>query len=147
MSKALSDGFWNEGPRRQRGSLPECKALADLAKALEKAKTSVQDALGDLASRGFKAIRRPPHEQRLAAAFAKKIPLPGEDGLKSLVHALRITGIWICVAAGKDVVTQCPCFLPMAKDKTAEELKAALEKKLDIIVSGQERPATDQTSA
>lgn len=144
LSKALSDGFWDEGPRRQRYRLPECKPLADLANALEKTKKNIKAALGEVTGRGLKWLGRPPHEQRLAEAFARKIPLPGEDGLKALVRSLRLTGIWICIKADKDVFAECPCFLPVAKDKTEGELKAALEKKLDVIASERDNPAMNQ---
>lgn len=71
---------------------------------------------------------------RVAAAMpgrpctqCEKIPLPGEEGISAAIHALRIFGVLICVQLGLDIVTDCPCFLSLAKEKTGEELKATLE--------------------
>jgi hypothetical protein len=100
---------------------------------MEQAKKKAHDAIGAIAGEGLDWLGRPELERMIAIEFAKKIPLPGDQGITETVHALRILGILICLQLGIDIVTDCPCFLPLAKEKTGEELKACLERKLNAL--------------
>lgn len=97
---------------------------------MEWGKRTAHDAIGAMAREGLGLLGRPKLERMIAEEFAKKVPLPGEEEINATIHALRIYGIQICAALGVDIVNDCPCFLPIAKEKTGEELKAALQRKL-----------------
>jgi hypothetical protein len=42
---------------------------------------------------------------------------------------------------GCDLLRECPCFRTLAKEKTAEELKAALSERLDALEVKYLRPS------
>jgi hypothetical protein len=87
--------------------------------------------MGAIANHGLDLLRRPLLERRIAVAFAKKIPFPGESSIKLLVQSLRITGIWVCADANLDIFTQCPCFSDLARGLSKDALKVLLTRKLD----------------
>ncbi|MGH4010233.1 MAG: hypothetical protein ACRDTH_19095 [Pseudonocardiaceae bacterium] len=131
LATVLNDDLWKSGPRRR---LPNCRRLAKLANTMESANTSAHNATGAMANEGLRLLGRPTLERRIGEEFAKKIPLPGDKEIAAVIHALRITGVWICAPKGITyVITQCPCFSSLAKDKTEEELKKTLNDKLDIL--------------
>lgn len=135
LAKVLNDDFWKSVPRLSRKN-PDCRLLADLANVMERAKKSVHNAIGAMADEGLGWLGRPTIERRIGAEFAKRIPLPGEEQIVAVIHGLRIYGIWICLVNGINyVITRCPCFTPVAKDKTAEELKRVLSEKLNVLVT------------
>lgn len=131
LSDALNDPVWKSLPLRKRRQLPDCRRLADLADAMEAAKKKAHDAIGAMADRALTLLGRPQPERAIAEAFAKKIPLPGEESIGSVVHGLRIVGVYICASVGKNLLYECRCFRALAKERTGEELKAALTEKLD----------------
>lgn len=94
-------------------------------------KKKAHDAVGAMAGKALDIMRRPQPERALAEALAKKIPLPGEEQITSVVHGIRIVGVYVCVQGGKDLLQDCRCFRALAKDRTEEELKDALATKLD----------------
>ncbi|MGH3565186.1 MAG: hypothetical protein ACRDRH_03965 [Pseudonocardia sp.] len=130
LSTALGAKFWRAVPRRQH-KRPTCRNLAALANAIESAQQWAHDAVGAMADHGLSWLGRPTLERRIAEAFAKKIPIPGEEALPPIIHALRVVGVWVCAENGRDVITECPCFLSLAKEKSTEALKEILLAKLD----------------
>lgn len=90
LSDALNDGFWANMPRKSRRK-PDCKRLAQLADAMESAKKSTHDAVGAIARTGMIWFGRPTLERQIAEAFAKKIPIPGEESIDGVVHELRMS--------------------------------------------------------
>jgi hypothetical protein len=117
--------------RRRR---PDCRRLAELANVLELTKKGAHNAVGAVVDEGLGWFRRPTLERQIAKEFARRIPLPGDKEIAAVIHALRITGVWVCLPNGVSyVVTQCPCFDAVAKDKTEEELKRVLKEKLDVL--------------
>jgi hypothetical protein len=132
-AEAFDETFWRSLPRRQRRRRANCKALADLATAMESCMERAHDAVGAIADKGLDWLHRPTLERNIAVTFAKKIPLPGEDQISATVQAIRIFGILLCVEEGLDIVNDCPCFWKLAEDKSKEELEAVLEHKLDAL--------------
>jgi hypothetical protein len=133
LATVLNDDFWKSVPRLSR-KRPDCRLLADLANVMERTKQSVHNAIGAMADEGLGWLGRPTVERRIGAEFAKRIPLPGDEQIVAVIHALRITGIWVCLPNGISyVVTRCPCFNSLAKDKTKEELKRVLNEKLNVL--------------
>jgi hypothetical protein len=101
---------------------------------MESMKKRAHNAIGAMANEGLGLLGRPTLERRIGEEFAKRIPLPGDKEIAAVIHALRITGVWVCLPNGVTyVLTRCPCFESVAKDKTEEELKKVLEKKLDVL--------------
>jgi hypothetical protein len=100
---------------------------------MESCMDRAHDAIGALADQGLDWFGRPTLERNLAVAVAKKIPLPGEDQIKSTVQAIRILGVFLCVGEGIDIVNYCPCFRKLAEDKSKDGLKEILERKLDML--------------
>jgi hypothetical protein len=131
LSDALNDAAWHALPARKRRQLPACRQLASLADAMESVKKKAHDAVGALADHALTLLGRPRPERVIAEVFAKKIPLPGEESISRVICNLRIVGVYICAADGKDLLEDCPCFRALAKDQTGEELKAALSQKLN----------------
>lgn len=139
LAAVLNDDFWKSVPRWSRRR-PDCRRLAELANVMELAKKSAHDAVGAMVNEGLGWFGRPTLERRIGEEFAERIPLPGDKEIAAVIHALRITGIWVCVPNGiRYVVTQCPCFDSLAKGKTEEELKKVLKEKLDVL-EAQYRP-------
>ena len=135
LAKVLNDDFWKSVPRRRRWTHPDCQLLADLANFMERTRKGVHDAVGAMAREGLGWFGRPTIERRIAEEFAKRIPLPGEKHVIAVIHTLRIYGIWVCLPNGINyVIVRCPCFIPLAKDKTEEELKRVLNEKLNVLV-------------
>lgn len=133
LSTVLNDDFWKSVPRRSR-SRPDCQRLAKLANIMELAKKGAHNAIGAMANEGLGLLGRPTLERRIGEEFARRIPLPGDKEITAVIHALRICGVWVCVPRGVIyVVTRCPCFVSLAKDKTNEELKKLLKEKLDAL--------------
>jgi hypothetical protein len=91
--------------------------------------------VGKVVLRATKALGRPTREQEILAAFARKIPLPGDEQADAVVHGLRVTGVFVCLVGDGDVLRGCPCFRALAKDRTKEELTEILEERLDQIVA------------
>lgn len=144
LATALNDGFWRSLPRWSRRR-PDCRRLAELANFMEFAKKSAHNAVGAMVDEGLGWFGRPTLERRIGEEFAKRIPLPGDAEIAAVIHALRITGIWFCAPKGISyIITRCPCFDSLAKEKTEEELKGLLMEKLDVVMS-QSRPG-QQTS-
>lgn len=139
LATVLNDDFWKSVPRWSR-TRPDCRQLAELANVMEFAKESAHNAVGAMVNEGLGWFGRPTLERRIGEEFARRIPLPGDKEIAAVIHALRITGVWVCVPNGISyVVTQCPCFDSLKKDKTEEELKRVLKEKLDVL-EAQYRP-------
>lgn len=135
LAKILNGDFWKSVPRRWRRIHPDCQLLADLANVMERTRRSVHDTIAAMAKKGLGLFRRPTLEQRIAAEFARRIPLPGEEHVVAVIRTLRIYGVWVCLPNGINyVITRCPCFIPVAKDTTEEELKRVLNEKLNVAV-------------
>lgn len=139
LAMILNDDLWKPMDRWSRKRF-DCRGLAKLANVMESANKSAHDAIGAMANEGLRRFRRPTLERRLGEAFAERIPLPGDKEIAAVIHALRISGVWVCVPQGVNyVVTQCLCFACLAKDKTEEELKKILKEKLDVLQSNSGR--------
>lgn len=133
LDTVWNDDFWHSLPRWSR-KRPNCRLLARLAEVMESVKKSAHDAIGAMADEGLGFLGRPTIERRIANEFARRIPLPGDQEIAAVIHALRIYGIWICMPEGVDyVLTECPCFASLAKDKTKDALKELLKKKLNVL--------------
>jgi hypothetical protein len=133
LASVLTEEFWDSLPRWSRRR-PNCRRLAQLANFMESVKKRAHNAIGAMANEGLGLLGRPTLERRIAEEFARRIPLPGDKEIAAVIHALRITGIWVCVPNGMEyVLTRCLCFEPIAKEKSEEELKRVLEKKLDVL--------------
>jgi hypothetical protein len=136
LATVLNDEFWNSGPRWSRRKHPDCQLLADLANVMERAKKRVHNAISAMADEGLGWLGRPTLERRIGAEFARRIPIPGDEQIAAVIHGLRIYGIWVCLPNGISYVTaRCPCFTPLAKDKTEEELERVLNEKLNVLVA------------
>ena len=129
--RLLSDGFWDNMPRGRRYRRPRCRPLAELADSMEALLKVAHDAMGAIADEGLGVLGRPTYERRIAEAFAKKLPIPGEEQIAVTIRSLRICGVWVCSVEGIYILTRCPCFRSLAADATEEELKLALDAKLD----------------
>lgn len=133
LASVLNEEFWDSLPRWSRRR-PNCRRLAQLANFMESVKKRAHNAIGAMANEGLGFLGRPTLERRIGEEFARRIPLPGDKEIAAVIHALRITGVWVCLPNGVTyVLTRCPCFESVAKDKTEEELKKVLEKKLEVL--------------
>jgi hypothetical protein len=103
LSTVLNDDFWESMPRWSRKRV-DCRLLAELANAMELAKKSVHNAIGAMANEGLGWLGRPTLERRIGEEFAKRIPLPGDKEIATVIHSLRITGVYICLPNGIDYV-------------------------------------------
>ncbi|MGH3900740.1 MAG: hypothetical protein ACRDTA_21345 [Pseudonocardiaceae bacterium] len=114
---------------------PTVRQLESTANIVEKTLwDGWESAVEEQLARGLGWLGRPTLERRIGEEFAKKILLPGDKEIAAVIHALRITGVWVCLPNGVTyVLARCPCFESVAKDKTEEELKKVLEKKLDVL--------------
>jgi hypothetical protein len=131
----LNRAFWNSIPRRQRRRRANCRTLAELADFMESSLEEAHDAIGAIANWGLNWFGTPALERSIAVAFAKKIPLPGQDQIAAAVQSIRIYGVFLCAIEGLDIVARCPCFWKLAEDKSKEELEAVLEAKLDSLAT------------
>ena len=134
LSTIATNAFWKHVRRRGRSQF-DCAVLADIADALESAKSWAHDAMGVLARGVWQRLRRPEPERALAETLAKRIPLPGDEEIDEVVRCLRIVGVYVCLNGGSDVLA-CPCFHALAKEKTKDELRSVLEEKLDAAFPG-----------
>jgi hypothetical protein len=103
---------------------------------MEMCREHAHDAIGAMTNHGLTWLGTPLLERRIAIAFARKIPLPGEESIASVVHGLRIVGVWVCATDGTDLITDCPCFVAIAKDETEGALQELLTEKLDRLTGG-----------
>jgi hypothetical protein len=133
LATALNDELW-QAPRR-RSATVDCRALAELAEQVEAVKKSAHDAVGKVVARATKALGRSSMEEEILAAFARTVPLPGDEQADAVVHGLRVTGVFVCLVGDTDILRDCPCFRALAKDHTEEELTETLEQKLDELVT------------
>lgn len=139
LATVMNDDFWRSLPRWSRRR-PDCRRLAELANFMELTKKNAHNAVGAMVNEGLGLFGRPTLERRLGEELAKRVPLPGDKEIAAVIHSLRITGIWVCVPKGISyIVTRCPCFNSLAKERTEEELKEILKEKLDVL-DGQYRP-------
>lgn len=91
------------------------------------------DAVGAIANWGLNWLGTPTLERGIAVAFAKKIPLPGQDQIAATVQSIRIYGVFLCASEGLNIIDECPCFWKLAQDKSKEELESILEDQLDAL--------------
>jgi len=100
---------------------------------MEAAKKEAHDIFGAIAGHGMTLLGRRTLERQLAIAFAKQISLPGEEKVAAVLHCLRNHGCLVCASAGRDLLRECPCFRSLAKERTGEDLKAALSERMDAL--------------
>jgi hypothetical protein len=102
---------------------------------MESSLKKAHDAVGAIGNWGLNWLGTPALERSIAVAFAKKIPLPGQDQIAATVQSIRIYGVFLCTVEGIDIVNNCPCFWKLAEDKSKEELESILKAKLDAVAS------------
>lgn len=133
LATALNDDVWRSAPQWRTGRV-DCSVLAELANEVDAAKRTVHDAVGKVAARAAERLGRRSLEQQILAAFARRIPLPGDEQADAVAHGLRVTGVFVCLVGNGEVLS-CPCFRALAKDRTKQELTELLERRLDEIVA------------
>lgn len=133
LATALNDEVWRSAPLWRVGRV-DCSVLAELADEVDEAKKAVHDAVGKVAAQAAQRLGRGSLEQEILAAFARRVPLPGDEQADAVVHGLRVTEVFVCLVGNGEVLS-CPCFQALAKDRTNEELTELLERRLDEIVA------------
>ena len=60
-----------------------------------------------------------------ACEVAERVPLPTDQTLIAAARAVQATGIYICVAAGRNLAN-CECFIDLVKAEGKKQIKALL---------------------
>jgi hypothetical protein len=120
----LTPRTWNRLFRGRRRR--DCKALADLARAILAAKNRLHELIGRLAGWTTGQLGGGGLERTVAREIAKRIPIPVVDEKAVVVaRSLQIIGIALCLSRG-DQLNRCQSFIDLALDETKERLKQIL---------------------
>jgi hypothetical protein len=106
-------------PRRR------CDRLARLALRILEVKNQLHEATGSAAAALTKLLGRSKIEGVFAAELAERIPQPWDTKLDTLARTIRITGVMLCVSAGRSL-RQCACFCDLAEAEGQEQAKRLL---------------------
>ncbi|OLT12891.1 hypothetical protein BJF78_22990 [Pseudonocardia sp. CNS-139] len=137
LSGALDDPGWG-ALRRRPGGL--CRRLAAVARDVEDAAVLLGEPawLGTVDGVRWRKCTR--LVQKVAqAAVQKAVPWPGESRARTVAHCLLVTGVWLCAAGGGVAghasagLRTCACFETLARGRSAEGVRAALERHLTCL--------------
>jgi hypothetical protein len=106
-------------PRRR------CDRLARLALRILEVKNQLHEATGSATAALTKLLGRSKIEGVFAAELAERIPQPWDTKLDTLARSIRITGVMLCVSAGRNL-RQCACFCDLAETAGKEQAKRLL---------------------
>jgi hypothetical protein len=106
-------------PRRR------CDRLARLALRILEVKNQLHEATGSATAALTKLLGRSKIEGVFAAELAERIPLPLDTKLDTLARTIRITGVMLCVSAGRSL-RQCAGFCDLAEAEGQEQAKRQL---------------------
>jgi hypothetical protein len=107
-----------------------CRALARLARRILTGKEKLHGAVGVGTYRVWGWLGRPRIERVFAREVAERVPLPTDHPLIGAARAVQVTGIYVCVAAGRDL-TNCECFIDVVKAEGKKQIKALLLDAID----------------
>jgi hypothetical protein len=101
-----------------------CRPLARLARRILTGKDNLHEAVG-ATYRVWSWLGRPRIERVFAREVAERVPLPTDQALIAAARAVHVTGIYVWVAAGRDL-TYCECFIDVVKAEGQKQIKALL---------------------
>lgn len=109
-----------------RMSPPDCRVLAWLAAAALKGNNWLHKQVGSVAEALAARAGLGGRPRRFASALGERLPLPQDADVAATARGLQVTGILVCVSAGRDL-RECRCFVDLAVDETKERVKQLLE--------------------
>jgi hypothetical protein len=107
-----------------------CDRLARLAQEILDLKDSLHEATGETAEALTPLLGRSKLEGVFAAELADRIPLPLDTKLDTLARSIRITGVMLCVSAGRNL-RQCACFCELTEAEGQQQAKRLLVSAAD----------------
>jgi len=120
----LTPRTWNRLFRGRRRR--DCKALADLARAILAAKNKLHELIGRFAGWVTGQLGGGGLARSAAREIAQRIPIPVVDAKAVLVaRSLQMIGIVLCLSRG-DQLNRCQSFIDLALDETKERVKQIL---------------------
>jgi hypothetical protein len=120
----LTPKTWNRLFRGRRRR--DCKALADLARAVLAARNKLHELIGRFAGWATGQLGGGGLERTAAREIAKRIPIPIVDQKAVLVaRSLQMIGIALCLGRG-DQLNRCQSFIDLALAETKERVKQIL---------------------
>lgn len=105
----VGEGLWNDVRRSREGYGAGCQDLADLAAEIRSLQQAAHDSVG--AALGW-AVERSGADQFTAtvvARVARRLPLPWDQQLTAVVHAIHVVGILVCIVDNRPL-TSCACL-------------------------------------
>jgi len=137
LSGALDEAGWS-GLRRRPAGL--CRRLAAAAREIESASALHGEASALDSVEGLRWLKRTRLVQKVAQAVVQKaVPAPGESRSRVVARCLLVTGVWLCVSGGgvtnAGTLRACPCFAAFAERRSAESVRAELNRHLTCLRS------------
>ena len=105
----VGEGLWNDARRSREGYGAGCQDLADLSAEIRSLQQAAHDSVG--AALGW-AVERSGADQFTAtvvARVARRLPLPWDQQLTAVVHAIHVVGILVCIVDDRPL-TSCACL-------------------------------------
>ena len=107
-----------------------CKSLAEMATQALAYKKKLHNAVGRIAAWFMGKLGAGRIAQAVARDLASNLPLPVDAKFTAVARGVQLTGIMLCLAAGRDL-THCPCFIELALNETKDRVKKILTAALD----------------
>jgi hypothetical protein len=120
----VGDQIWKDVTRGWSGT--NCTYLAQVARQILAAKDELHREIGDAVGALSTRLGAPEPVGIFAGEFARRVQLPGvDDTLTSTARALQLTGIMICVFAGRNLA-DCACFVSVVIDEGKDVMQKLL---------------------
>jgi hypothetical protein len=107
--------------RRKRN----CKALAQTAREILKARTQIHRSIGRVFGRAMKEVGAGDPVRAFTEELISNIPLPFDAKMIAVARGVQVAGILLCVMDNRDL-TKCECFIDLALAETKERVKQIL---------------------
>jgi hypothetical protein len=143
VAKYVTDRTWKRIRRGWRDG--RCQRLAQLARDILNGKHTLHQIAGWAASKTTRLLGGQKIEQVFAAELAQRLPQPTDRPLDTLAKSIRITGITLCAAAGRDL-NKCACFRDLAQAETNRQVERLLLNAADNYWATHYQPPTTDTT-
>jgi hypothetical protein len=107
--------------RRKRN----CKALAQIARSILKAKAQIHRTVGKLFGWAIGAAGASDPARAFTEELISNIPLPPDAKMIAVARGVQVAGILLCVMDNRDL-TRCECFIDLALAETKERVNQML---------------------
>ncbi len=151
----VNDGWANTVADRAKGILTrsswdrlfgerramDCKALAELARALLAVKEKFDERVGEAVDQALARAGSGRVERAIARELVKRIPNPVNDQMVVMARGLQMLGIAVCVLADRPL-SHCQSFIDLSLHESKERLKKLMAEALqewepDVTASSQ----------